>query len=337
MKESISKLRKFPIQSMAIVLGLVAMILFFSIATSNFFTPSNINNILLATMINGVLSVGALFVIVTGGIDVSVGTNMTFVSVMLGVFMTWWGMPLWLGILCGILTGALVGALNGIMVTKMKITPFIATLGMQMITAGIAIVITNGTPIYFTGVKNYQRIALGSPLTNWFAQLGIQDYAVSTGVLLMFLFAVIFGVILAKTSFGRYLYAIGNNKEATRLSGIKVDRWELYAYIVAGCMSAVAAVLMTSRMNTAYPSVGSGYEMNAVAACVIGGASLAGGKGSMKGAILGAFIMSVLTNGLRLLSVSTEWQKVLTGVIIIVAVFIDVSGKGKKKWKRSLT
>ena len=318
-------------QSMAIVLGLVAMIVVFSIATASFFTPSNINNILLATMINGVLSVGALFVIVTGGIDVSVGTNMTFIMVMLGVFMTWLGLPAWLSVILALLTGAVIGGINGIMVTKMKITPFIATLGMQMVTAGLAIVITNGTPIYFTQVENYQDIALGSPFAAWFEGLGIPDYAVNTGVIIMFVLALIFGVILSKTSFGRFLYAIGNNREATRLSGIKVDNWEFGAYVVSGCMSAVAAVLMTSRMNTAYPSIGSGYEMNAIAACVIGGASLAGGKGSMTGAILGAFIMSILTNGLRLLSVSTEWQKVLTGVIIIAAVYIDIVGKQKRK------
>lgn len=324
------KAKKFSVQSMAIVMGLVAMIIFFSIASSNFFTPSNINNILLATMINGVLSVGALFVIVTGGIDVSVGTNMTFISVMLGVFMSWWHIPSWVGIILGVMLGLFLGACNGIMVTKMKITPFIATLGMQMITAGLAIVITKGTPIYFTSVPGYQQIALGSPFKAMFTKMGIQDWAVNTGVLIMFFFAIVLGVVLSRTVFGRYLYAIGNNREATRLSGIRVDRYELGAYMLAGCMSAVAAILMTARMNTAYPSVGSGYEMNAIAACVIGGASLAGGKGSMKGAILGAFIMSVLTNGLRLLSVSTEWQKVLTGIIIIVAVFIDIVGKQRK-------
>lgn len=330
MKDIFTKFKRFPVQRMAIVLGLVAMVLFFSIASSNFFTPSNINNILLATMINGILSTGAIYVIVTGGIDVSIGTNMALLSVLLGVFMTWWGVPAWLGIIMGLAAGGILGALNGIMVTRMSISPFIATLGMQMVTAGLAIVITNGTPIYFNGVSSYQKIALGSPFSDIFAGLGMSDYAVNTGVMIMFLVAVIFGIILAKTAFGRYLYAIGNNREATRLSGVKVNRWELSAYIVSGCMSAVAAVLMTSRMNTAYPSVGSGYEMNAIAACVIGGASLAGGKGSMGGAILGAFIMSVLTNGLRLLSVSTEWQKVLTGLIIIAAVYIDIMGKKKK-------
>lgn len=330
MKDIFTKFKRFPVQRMAIVLGLVAMVLFFSIASSNFFTPSNINNILLATMINGILSTGAIYVIVTGGIDVSIGTNMALLSVLLGVFMTWWGVPAWLGIIMGLAAGGILGALNGIMVTRMGISPFIATLGMQMVTAGLAIVITNGTPIYFNGVSSYQKIALGSPFSDIFAGLGMSDYAVNTGVMIMFLVAVIFGIILAKTAFGRYLYAIGNNREATRLSGVKVNRWELSAYIVSGCMSAVAAVLMTSRMNTAYPSVGSGYEMNAIAACVIGGASLAGGKGSMGGAILGAFIMSVLTNGLRLLSVSTEWQKVLTGLIIIAAVYIDIMGKKKK-------
>ena len=160
MKNSMEKLKKIPIQSMAIVLGLILMVTFFSIASSNFLTPSNINNILLATMINGILSVGALYVVVTGGIDVSIGTSMTFVSVMLGVFMNWWGIPAWMGIICGILTGAAVGLINGIMVTKMKITPFIATLGMQMVTAGLAIVITDGTPIYFTQIQGYQNIWL---------------------------------------------------------------------------------------------------------------------------------------------------------------------------------
>lgn len=324
-------IKKFPIQRMAIIIGLVAMTVFFSFASSNFFTASNINNILLSTMINGVLACGAIFVIVTGGIDVSIGTSMSLVSVLLSVFMAWWGIPAWLSIILGMVCGGLIGLMNGIMVTKMRITPFIATLGMQMVTAGLAIVITNGSPVYFNTIKGYQNISLGSPVASWFASLGIPDYAVNNGVLIMFAFAIIFGIILSKTTFGRYLYAIGNNREATRLSGIRVDRWELIAYIVAGCMSAVAAVLMTSRMNTAYPSLGSGYEMNAIAACVIGGASLAGGKGSMKGAILGAFIMSILTNGLRLMSVPTEWQKVLTGVIIIVAVFLDITSKNKNK------
>ncbi len=327
MKNVVKQMKGFSIQKMAIIFGLFAMIIFFSFASSNFFTPSNINNILLSTMINGVLACGAIFVIVTGGIDVSIGTSMSFVSVMLGVFITWWGIPAPVGILLGLILGGLIGLLNGIMVTKMSITPFIATLGMQMITSGLAIVITNESPIYFNTIDGYQSICLGTP----FGQMGGSDYAVNNGVLIMFALAVIFGVILSKTIFGRYLYAIGNSKEATRLSGIRVELWELLAYIVAGGMSAVAAVLMTSRMNTAYPATGAGYEMNAVAACVIGGASLAGGKGSMKGAILGAFIMSILTNGLRLLSIPTEWQKVLTGLIIIIAVFLDMTGKKKNK------
>ena len=327
MKNIMKRAKDFPVQKLAIIFGLLAMIIFFSFASSNFFTPSNINNILLSTMINGVLACGAIFVIVTGGIDVSIGTSMSFVSVMLGVFITWWGIPAPLGILLGMLLGGFIGLLNGIMVTKMNITPFIATLGMQMITSGLAIVITNGSPIYFNTVDGYQDICLGFP----FGLSGASDYAVNNGVLIMFALAVVFGVILAKTIFGRYLYAIGNSREATRLSGIRVEFWELLAYIVAGTMSAVAAVLMTSRMNTAYPATGSGYEMNAVAACVIGGASLAGGKGAMKGAILGAFIMSILTNGLRLLSIPTEWQKVLTGLIIIVAVFLDMAGKKKNQ------
>lgn len=327
MKNIVRRIKEFPVRKLAIIFGLLAMIFYFSLASSHFFTPSNINNILLSTMINGILACGAIFVIVTGGIDVSVGTSMSFVSVMLGVFITWWEIPVPAGLILGIMLGCLIGFLNGIMVTKMNITPFIATLGMQMITSGLAIVITNGSPIYFNTIESYQKICLGFP----FGFAKTSDYAVNNGVLIMFALAAVFGVILAKTTFGRYLYAIGNSREATRLSGIRVEFWELLAYIVAGGMSAVAAVLMTSRMNTAYPATGSGYEMNAVAACVIGGASLAGGKGSMKGAILGAFIMSILTNGLRLLSIPTEWQKVLTGMIIIIAVFLDMAGRKKNR------
>lgn len=313
-----------PVQKLVILIGLFLLFIFFSIVSPNFLTLSNISGILLATMINGLLSCGATYIIITGGIDLSIGTNMTLTSVLTGMLIVKAGVPLAIGIVIGILIGMLIGFINGIMVTRMKLPPFIATLGMQMITKGIAIVLTNGTPIYFTDYPSFQNLAGGSVIKDALSGIGIENINIPNGVIIMFIVAVALGYILSRTRLGRYIYAIGSNREATRLSGVKVWKWELSAYMIGGTMSGIAAILMSSRLNSANPSLGSGYEMDAVAACVIGGASLAGGEGSILGTIIGAFIISVLTNGLRIMSVPTEWQTVLTGLIIIFAVYADV-------------
>lgn len=323
-------IRKAPLQKVVIFVGLIALFLAFSILSPNFLTVSNLSGILLATMINGLLACGATYIIINGGIDLSIGTNMTVTGVLMGMLIVKAGLPLELGVLCGVGIGALIGLLNGIMVTRMKLPPFIATLGMQMVTKGVAIVLTNGTPIYFTDYPNYQKLAGGSVLQDLLAKLGLENINIPNGVLIMFAVAIIMAYVLSRTRLGRYLYAIGSNREAARLSGVKVWNWEMLAYVIGGTMSGIAAVLMSSRLNSANPSLGSGYEMDAVAACVIGGASLAGGEGSISGTIIGAFIISVLTNGLRIMSVPTEWQTVLTGLIIIVAVFLDMLRKRKR-------
>lgn len=319
---SINRKKKAPVQKVVILIGLAVLFGFFSIVSPNFLTASNISGILLATMINGLLACGATYIIITGGIDLSIGTNMTLTSVLTGMLVVKAGVPLPLGIAAGICIGMFIGFLNGIMVTRMKLPPFIATLGMQMVTKGISIVLTNGTPIYFTDYPGFKKLAGGSVIQS-------SLIAIPNGVIIMFVVAAVMGYVLSKTRLGRYIYAIGSNKEATRLSGIKVDNWELLAYMIGGTMSGIAAILMSARLNSANPSLGSGYEMDAVAACVIGGASLAGGEGSISGTIIGAFIISVLTNGLRILSVPTEWQTVLTGLIIIIAVYMDVLRKKK--------
>lgn len=280
-------------------------------------------------MINGLLACGATYIIITGGIDLSIGTNMTLTSVLTGMLIVKAGVPLGIGIVMGIFIGMLIGFFNGIMVTRMKLPPFIATLGMQMVTKGISIVLTNGTPVYFTDYPAFQSLAGGSVVKDTLAGIGIENINIPNGVIIMFIVAAIMSYVLSKTKLGRYIYAIGSNREATRLSGVKVWKWELLAYMTGGTMSGIAAILMSSRLNSANPSLGSGYEMDAVAACVIGGASLAGGEGSISGTIIGAFIISVLTNGLRILSVPTEWQTVLTGLIIIFAVYADVVRKKK--------
>lgn len=320
---------KAPVQKLVILLGLFVLFIFFSIVSPNFLTISNISGILLATMINGLLACGATYIIITGGIDLSIGTNMTLTSVLTGMLIVQAGVPLVIGIIMGILIGMTIGAVNGVMVTKMNLPPFIATLGMQMVTKGVSIVLTDGTPIYFTDYPQFQKLAGGSVIQDALGSIGIENVNIPNGVIIMLIVAVIMGYVLSKTKLGRYIYAIGSNREATRLSGVKVWKWELSAYMIGGTMSGIAAILMSSRLNSANPSLGSGYEMDAVAACVIGGASLAGGEGSISGTIIGAFIISVLTNGLRILSVPTEWQTVLTGLIIIFAVYADVIRKKK--------
>lgn len=326
---SINRKKKAPVQKVVILIGLAVLFGFFSVVSPNFLTMSNVSGILLATMINGLLACGATYIIITGGIDLSIGTNMTLTSVLMGMLVVNAGVPLPAGIAAGIFIGMFIGFLNGIMVTRMKLPPFIATLGMQMVTKGISIVLTNGTPIYFTDYPGFKKLAGGSVIQSAFERLGIMGISIPNGVIIMFAVAAVMGYVLSRTRLGRYIYAIGSNKEATRLSGIKVDNWELLAYMIGGTMSGIAAILMSARLNSANPSLGSGYEMDAVAACVIGGASLAGGEGSISGTIIGAFIISVLTNGLRILSVPTEWQTVLTGLIIIIAVYMDVLRKKK--------
>ncbi|MDQ0338327.1 ribose transport system permease protein [Caldalkalibacillus uzonensis] len=322
--------KKVPIKSSALqqvlaFASLIILVIFFSLASSNFLHFSNIVGILLSAAVIGILALGATFVIITGGIDLSVGTVMTLCSVMTGVFITFWGLPTPIGILGGILTGALCGLLSGFAVAKMKIPPFIATLAMMMIAKGLALVISGTKPIYFNDNPEFSSIALGS-ITSYI----IPGFEVPNAILIYFGMAILAAVILSKTIIGRYNFALGSNEEATRLSGVNVDFWKMTIYTITGIFTGVAGVLMASRLNSAQPGLGMGYELEAIAAVVIGGTSLSGGKGTILGTVIGALIMSVLTNGLRILSVPQEWQTVVVGVVVILAVYADILRRGKK-------
>ncbi len=297
--------------------GLIIIFVGFSLASPNFFQFSNIVGILLATAVNGVLALGVTFVIITAGIDLSVGTVMTLSAVMTGVFITNLGLPIVIGILGGLLTGAFAGWINGMVIAKMKIPPFVSTLGMLYIAKGLALVISGLKPIYFSDTPAFSQIAMGDIL-------GI-PYA----VLIFFGAAIIANIILTKTILGRYTFALGSNEEATRLSGVNVDKWKTAVYTLAGLFSGLAGVLIAARLNSAQPALGAGYELDAIAAVVIGGTSLSGGEGTIMGTVIGAFIISVLTNGLRILSVPQEWQIVVTGGILILAVYADILRRGK--------
>ena len=298
--------------------GLIGLFVVFSLASPYFLTFDNMMGILLATTVNGVLALGATFVIITAGIDLSVGTVMTLSAVMIGVLITNWGLPIYLGLLGGVATGALAGLINGLTISKMKVPPFVATLGMMMAAKGLSLVISGSKPIYFTGTPAVRGLAMDSLLGSFVPGLDVPN-----AVFYLFGAAIVASLILGRTILGRYAFAIGSNEEATRLSGVNVDVWKAAVYTLAGIFSGLGGIIIGSRLNSAQPALGAGYELDAIAAVVIGGTSLSGGEGTILGTIIGAFIMSVLTNGLRILSVPQEWQMVVTGGIVIVAVYAD--------------
>ncbi|WP_426310385.1 ABC transporter permease [Cellulosimicrobium sp. E-16] len=298
--------------------GLVVIFAFFSIASPYFLDWANIKGILLATAVTGIMALGATFVIATGGIDLSVGTGMTLCAVMTGVFLTNLGLPLVVGVLGGIAAGALLGLVNGLNVSFLGIPPFIATLATMMVAQGLSLVISGTKPIYFSDVAGFGQIALGELIPG-----------LPNAVLIFFAAAAVAGILLSKSLIGRYALSIGSNEEATAISGIDVRRWKVVVYTVAGVFTGLAGVVMASRLNSAQPGLGLGYELEAIAAVVIGGTSLRGGKATILGTVIGALIMATLTNGLRIMSIPQEWQKVAVGIVILLAVYTDILRRGK--------
>lgn len=291
---------------------LVVLVIFFSIANPDFATFSNLTSVLLSTAVIGVLALGTTFVIITGGIDLSLGTGMTLCAVFTGVVMVDWGLPLPIGLLGGLAMGALIGLVNGLNVTVLRLPPFIATLAMMMVAQGLALIFSGVKPIYFTKTPGFRKIALGTIIPG-----------IPSAVLILFALALVAWIVLSKTLLGRMTYAIGSNSEAARLSGINTVGWLIGVYVVGGLFTGAAGILIAARLNSAQPQLGVGYELQAIAAVIIGGTSLLGGRGSIVGTLIGALIMSVLINGLRILAIQSEWQNVVVGIVIAIAVFTD--------------
>ena len=289
------------------VVGFVLLCAAIGILSPNFLTPSNFLNVLRQVSVNGVIAVGETLVILTGGIDLSVGSGVGLAGVLVANLAPW-GPVVAMGAALG--SGLLAGLANGLIVTKLRVAPFIATLGMMAILRGADFVISNGyslsgTPylVQFVG----QGTIAGIPMLVivMLAAIGIAYY------------------LLHYTVFGRHIYAVGGNEEGARLAGVRVQRTKIWVYVISGLAMAIAGMMLAGRMNTGEPNAGTGYELDCIAAVVIGGTSLFGGQGTIVGTLLGALVLGVVNNGMNILNVSVYWQQVVKGLIIVAAVVVD--------------
>jgi ribose transport system substrate-binding protein/ribose transport system permease protein len=316
---------KFDISRLGPALGLIGLCALLAMLTPTFLTPSNLTNVLLQSAITSVLAVGMTFVILTAGIDLGVGSVLALSGVMVGHALLVWNLPLVLGLLVALTVGALCGLINGVLITKGKLPPFIATLGMMSAARGMAYVVSGGRP--YSGYGEQFPAFL----------------SISSAAMMIFLMFAVFGVawfLLRSTTFGRAVYAIGGNEEAAWLSGIPTDRILIQVYVLCGFLSGLAAIMQTSRLDSANANAGIMFELNAIAAVVIGGTSLMGGFGSVMGTLGGALIISVLNNGLNLLNVNPNAQPLVLGAVIVLAVLLDqwksdLGVRFKELWNRS--
>jgi ribose transport system permease protein len=296
--------------------GLVILCIVMTILSPFFLTFNNLFNVGTQIAVIAILAFGQTFVIVSGGIDLSVGSVLGLAGIMFGWASAVAGLPLPVALALGIGAGAFAGLTNGLLITLGNLPPFIATLAMLSAARGLALVISNGVPL--------------NPIPNAIRTLGSGDlFFVPLPVVLMLIMWVITLVILRSTYPGRCMYAIGGNEEASRLSGINVDRQKLIIYTLSGLFAGIAGILLTARLASAQPQAGFTFELDAIAAVVIGGASLSGGVGTASGTLIGALILGVLRNGLNLLNVSSFWQQVIIGVVIALAVMTDTLRRRK--------
>ncbi|REJ27792.1 MAG: ribose ABC transporter permease [Caldibacillus debilis] len=298
-------------QKMGPLLGLLLIVIVLTILSPNFLTVTNILNVFRQVSINALLAFGMTYVILTGGIDLSVGSILALCSALAAGFMTDSMDPV-LAVSAGLVLGALMGAANGFVIAKGKVAPFIATLATMTIFRGLTLVYTEGRPITgFSDSVAFKMIGRG-----YFLGVPVPVYIMLAIFLILYL-------VLKKTTFGRGVYAVGGNEEASRLSGLNVDRIKIGVYTISGLLSAFAGIILASRLNSAQPTAGISYELDAIAAVVIGGTSLSGGRGRIAGTLIGALIIGVLNNGLNLLNVSSFYQQVVKGGVILLAVLLD--------------
>ena len=295
--------------------AVIVLFTFFSITARNFFTMRSILSLALQTSTITLMGIGVTFTIITGGIDLSIGSVIAF-SGTVAVMAARAGVPIWASMIIGLLVGVVCGLLNGLMITRLKLPPFIATLGMMMVARGVALTITNANAL--PAPEGFGELGNGTVFGT-----GAQFPGISYPVLIMIAVALTFGFILSKTRIGRYTYAIGSNEEAARLSGIKVSQVKIVNYVFSGLLAALVGIILASRMITSQPNSASGYELNAIAAAVIGGTSLMGGVGTVGGTVIGSFIIGILTVGLTMAGANYFMQQIVIGLVVIGAVTVD--------------
>ena len=303
------------ISKYGIFVALLLLIVFFSISSKAFLTPDNIINILRQVAVIGICAVGMTFVILTGGIDLSVGSIIGVAGVLCAKLMVM-GMDPVIASIASMAVGCALGLLNGFLINEMLIPPLIATLGTMTSLRGVAYLITKGLPIY------------GFPAS--FTGLG-QGYVwiIPIPVIIMAIVFVAGYVVLNRTVFGRYVYGIGGNEEASRLSGVDIKKVKYAVYAIGGFLASLAGVVLVSRVNSGQPKAGDGYEMSIITAVVLGGVSIVGGAGSIMGVIMGVMIMGVLSNGMILMNVDDYYQRIVTGAVLLAAVALDQLSKKK--------
>ncbi|GMA32489.1 ABC transporter permease [Litorihabitans aurantiacus] len=314
--------------------ALIVLVLIFSLMTDAFLTPTNLIVMTKHVAYNAILALGMLLVIITGGIDLSVGSIVGLSGIVAGVMLQGWELSLfdttaypavWVVVVISLAVGGLVGALNGWLITRFNVAPFIATLGTMYIARGAALLISNGS--------TFPRLQGEADLGNTgFSFLGIaRPLGIPTAIWIMVIFAVVIWVLATRTRFGRHLYATGGNERAAQLSGVLVKSVKMRVYVISGLCAGMAGLIIASELTSAAPQTGQSFELNAIAAVVIGGASLAGGRGTVKGALIGAFVIGFLSDGLVLVGVSSFWQTVIKGLVIVLAVILDQSQERLKK------
>ncbi len=313
------------IQKLAAFFSLIGLILIFSLTSSAFFSMSNGMSVALQTTSIALLGIGVTVVILTGGIDLSVGSVLALAGTVAGL-MVKDGYPVFIAMTAGVLVGGLCGLVNGLIVTRLKLAPFIATLGMMMIARGIALQLTGAAPVSQLGAA-FGELGNGS----LFRYLGMGTNGlpkvifpgIPYPVILMMVVAVAVAVLLRRYPIGRHVYAVGSNEEASRLAGVNVEETKLFAYTLSGLLAGLTGIVLMSRLVTAQPNEGVMYELDAIAAAVIGGTSLMGGVGTISGTMIGAFVIGILRNGLNMNGVSAFIQQIIIGCVIIGSVYID--------------
>lgn len=295
-----------------IIFVVIALFIILTILTDKFLSFGNIMNVLRQVSMIAIIAIGAFYTMVGGGIDISLGTMVGFTGIMFAIAVTNWGLPIGVAILFILILGGMCGLLNGVIVTRVGVPPFIATLGMMEIARGVTYVITNAYPVPLTheGVKFIGR--------------GYLLNVIPIPVIIMLVVFVIAHFVAQKTKFGRFVYAVGGNGEAAYLSGIKVKRINTITYIISGSLAALSGIIIASRLASGQPNAGIGWEFEAITGAVIGGVSINGGKGKVFGVLFGAIVIGLLTNGMTLMDVSSFWQKIIKGVVLVAAVSFDV-------------